>query len=170
MADMETQERKTYAQNQVWYLGLAMQQLAKAVSSPRHDAGDIDSAVEQTYRYLNEFLGEVKPCPTLTEEEANLSVAMHTYMRKYWDEPLSVLLYSAVKEGKAPAVWAAFVQTCWKHWDKPRDMYHHALVEAERVYDETSIPDNQTMFYLLKMWPEKDFNLMIKMFKTDGWV
>ena len=158
-----------HPESALWHLYLANNSLAEAIMA-RGDYHRVNNGVEQTIRYLNEFIGEVKPLPKLTAVEVEFARAAHTYMRKYWDEPLATLIYRAIADSRGIDVWYAFVKGVVKH-RKFKIVYREAISEMEEFADNgPESPDSLNMRLFLCMWPEKDFNMMMETFDSDGWV
>lgn len=146
--------------------GWALKELAEGVTG--RSLWEVLRHVTQAERYLSEFRGKMVPAPDLTEREANLSSAFHTYMRKGMDCPLGTMLYRLIAESKGTPVWYAFVKSVAGNEDKMKNrIYHTAIKAAEDTYrlgnDNT---DNLLMLSALRMW-EEDFNTALDWVKGD---
>lgn len=158
-------ERETYDLVTRREIAYAIAELGGAMHE-RMD-GRVEQQVGAAIRHLTQFLGNVKPAPTLSEADAAFSQAAHTYMRKCWDSPLSTLLYRLISDSKGFGVWAAFCQGAVVHGMDLRE----ALETADIYYDDHSEDsDNLVMLCALRLWPAADFKRMAKAFKEDGWL
>lgn len=153
--------KKLHKQEPTWRemleYGWALKELADGVTD--RNLWEVMNHVSKAERYLSEFRGKVILTPELTEQEANLSAALHTYMRKGMDCPLGTMLYHLICENKGTSVWYAFVKgvhsqrqqkNCRPHW-----AYNNGIKEALNTYhlgNDTS--DNLMMLSVLQMWNE----------------
>ena len=138
--------------------GWALKELAEGVTG--RSLWDVLRHVSNAERYLAEFRGKMIPTPDLDTGEANIAIALHTYMRKGMDSPLGVILYRLISENKGLPVWYAFVKAinANSNLKNKKHIYQIAIRNAEGVYrtgnDNT---DNLLMLSALQMWGE-DFN------------
>jgi hypothetical protein len=162
----EELHEKQLTRNDTLNLSWAMQELAKSFSA--HNAWDALNQVNTAQRHLNEFRGAIVPSEPLTEQEANLSIGLHTYMRKCMDCPLGTLLYRLISESRGTNIWYAFVKGVNDFQKSPKKhvLRSHCIHEAGinsadacyRVASNTS--DDLFMLSALRMWGEdvKEFS------------
>lgn len=136
---------------QTYDIAWALQELGKALAETRtrYAMNHVTSAI----RNLNEFLGTVSPVPKITEAEGNISIGLHTYMRKCMDGPLSVILYRLISENRGLCVWYSFV----KGLNENNGRFHDAIEYAYRiVHDEGhNTSDDLFMEASLRLWEDE---------------
>jgi hypothetical protein len=106
----------------------AMKEIAEGMAERR-----ALSAIHHTTRaikYLNEFVNDIAGIPTLTDEEANTAIALHTYMRKGMDSHLGTMLWCMVNESRGSAIWYAFVKGLVAN----KGDFREGMEEAELAY------------------------------------
>lgn len=148
-------------------LGWSMRELSEAFTS--RTGWETLNHANKALSYINEFIGKIVPTPDLTEEDGNLAMALHTYMRKGMDCPLGTLLYNLISENKGLPIWYAFckeVVSCEKQLkEKNRKMtaenaasiHRRAIHVAEGIYRSgRSSSGDLFMLSALQMW-ETDF-------------
>ena len=144
-------------------LTFGMKELADAIGS--HSAWDALRCTRNAQRHLEEFRGKLVPAPDLTEDEANLSASLHTYMRKGMDCPLGSMLYTLIAQDRGRAVWYAFIKSLNAQLTTPKmskvmpkRLHQVAIGAAESAYrlanDST---DDLFMLSTLRLW-EEDFD------------
>jgi hypothetical protein len=101
--------------------------------------------------YIHEFYGMVAPAPELTENEAEHCRALHTYMRKGMDGPLSVLLYRLIDESRGTAIWYSFVKSLVANKGNYREAFNDASKERHNGHDTT---DDVLMLAAIEMWKD----------------
>lgn len=107
----------------------ALQSLSKVFSL---DDDEVDSALNelrQCQRYLGHCSDLLQPVSKLTAEEAELSRAIHQFLRKGCDSSLSVVLYRLIDESRGQQVWHAFIKGLLSSGYS----YHQALLVAKRI-------------------------------------
>lgn len=152
----------------------AVKELSEALGA--RSAWDTLRSARNALRYMTEFIGKMVPTPELTESEAEMSQALHTYMRKGMDCPLGTMLYRCISENKGTPIWYAFckeIVACEKELTTKNKklseanalgVYHRAIHAAEKVYDNgNSTTEDLFMVSTLRMW-EEDFPSAI------GWI
>lgn len=150
--------------SELFELGLAMQELAKGFNE--HSAGATLRHVQNSGRCLDRFMNNLVPVPELTEDEAALSSNMHTYMRKYMDGALSVLLYNLISEGIGAKVWFTFVKEVMANKKcAARVMYQRAIMAARKIADDNPTTDNIQMSAVLRLW-EEDFPTFVELLEN----
>lgn len=137
-------------------LAYAVTELGHALSTPWKD--ECMRRVQTAQRNIDRFMGEMVPMPKLTEKLANVSSSLHTYLRKYDDSNLSVILYRMIDESQGMLVWLAFCQGLLDHDGDQRE----ALDVAARACYEDKRTMNIIMEHALRMWDEESFAEMIK--------
>lgn len=108
--DQELQKRMS---DNMYYVGLALKNLGEAVSiqQNRQESGArMATAISSANNNLTEFLNNINTIPPLTEREANISASLHTFMRKGMDDPLSIILYHMIAQGRGVSMWHTFVK------------------------------------------------------------
>lgn len=148
-------ERETYDLRTRREIAFALTELGGAMHE-RMD-GRVEQMVGNAIRYLTQFLGNVKPAPKLSEDEAAFSSAAHTYMRKCWDAPLGTMLYRFIADSKGFGVWCAFCQGAVANKYDLRE----ALEIADTYYHDHEDPDNLYMLCALQTWSQADFKRML---------
>jgi hypothetical protein len=156
---METEIKVTESNRQTAAFGLKY--VAEAFSC--HDGDGFVRQIKSGMRYLQEFLGDVHPIPTLTEQEADVTRNLHTYLRKGTDEPFSVIIYRMVTESRGLGIWYSFTKSLAQ---KPKEFnYTTAIKQAEMAchsgFDTT---DDYIMLNALRMW-EGDWRYVKEWFK-----
>lgn len=151
----------------------AIESAAKAASS--RWAMDSDREAAKAMDSLKKFINGVKPAPKFDEDTANVSQAMHTYLRKYTDSRLETLVYVLVARDEGIGVWHALCKAVHEHKnDKKQNIYNYITAVEAYSRDNDELPENQTMSLALRAWLDvddgKDFLLMLKTFKDDGWI
>lgn len=139
-------------------LTFGMKELAEAIGS--RDAWETLRHTRRAIQHLEEFRGNIIPTPELNEEEANLSMGLHTYMRKGMDCPLGNLMHGFISENRGRNIWFSFIKSVTQtQKDSPKyplnRVYDIAIRSAEECYrtaNDTS--DDGYMLSLLKMWEE----------------
>jgi hypothetical protein len=164
---------KQYTLEEKRELFYAIEAAAKAASSPWAMNTDIDAS--RAMRYLKQFINGVKPAPEFTEDVASISQAMHTYLRKYTDSHLETLIYVLVSNNEGMGVWHALCKAVHEHKDdKKQNIYDYTRAIEIYARNNDELPENQTMSLALRAWLDvrdgKDFLLMLKTFKDDGWI
>jgi hypothetical protein len=151
-------------------LAQAAECAVKALGSSRD--WDLRNEAGKALRYLTEFVNEMEEKPAeLTEREAELASSIHTYLRKYCDDPMGTLLYHLIARSEGIGVWLAFVKGAAEEPNKMRLRHANALRHADAYADENSDnPKNLYMRCALRAWPKNQFESMLVMFKKDGWV
>jgi hypothetical protein len=143
-------------------LGFALEAFGKAMSH-RDDQGKyIVSDINKTIRLLNEFVYDVYPAPTLTEEEASLSSCLHTYQRKYMDNYLSIMLYRLISENRGKNVWYSFIKSVIKN----KYNVKQALREAREIASDLNTTDDSLMYGCLEIWNDDGLEDAIKEIKS----
>lgn len=136
-------------EGQNYAIAWAIQDLSKALTERR--ALYSMNSVTQAIRHLNEFLGEVSPVPTLTETEANVARALHTYMRKYMDGPLSGILYRLIADNRGLPIWYGFIKGLVAEKGNFREAMEHADKVNRDGHDTT---DDLLMESALRLWKD----------------
>jgi hypothetical protein len=156
---MESRIKVTESNRQTAAFGLKY--IAEAFSS--YDGDDFVRHIKGGMRYLQEFLGDVNPLPSLTEKEADVTRNLHTYLRKGNDEPYSCIIYPMVSESRGLNIWYAFTKSLAN--DVKKLNYHEALHQAQKAYrDGSDTTDDGIMLAALKMW-ETDWKYTKEWFK-----
>jgi len=158
----ETLRNQELKRNHIFSLSIAMKELADAISG--HSVWDALRHATQCIRHVNEFRGDAVPASTLTEDEANLSAGLHTYMRKGMDCPLGTMLYRLISENRGVNIWYAFVKGVFAEQKLakgsakfPKCLFHRGIDNAENVYGTANdTTDDLLMLSALRMW-EEDF-------------
>jgi len=147
---------KELTRYQLLELTRAMRELAEGMGE--HFAWDTLRHTTNAIRYINEFRGNILPTPKLTDEEANLSANLHTYMRKGMDCPLGTMLYCLISENRGTSIWYAFVKALVSCTDThPIRLYAFAVSKAEEMYKAANnTTDDLFMLSTLRLW-EDDF-------------
>jgi hypothetical protein len=117
-------------------IGQAINNLGEAVVESTREDGNAIGKVNSCIRNLNEFLGQSRPAPNLTEDEAEVARNLHTYMRKGMDCPLSVILYRMIDEDRAHNIWFSFVKEL-----AATKSYSKAIRAAEKAADNGTTDD-----------------------------
>jgi hypothetical protein len=144
--DTELDPRKTIP------LAWAVQEIGKAQAE--HRAMSAINGATQAIKYLNEFINELAGTPELTEAEANVCIALHTYMRKGMHCHLGTMLWRMVNESRGSAVWYAFVKGLVAN----NGDFREGIEEAEKVHrDGHSTTEDLLMLCALWQW-EDGFN------------
>jgi hypothetical protein len=126
-------------------LGLAVQSMGEAVGA--RNSREAGWKITQAIKWANEFLGSLRPTPNLTEAEGGVSSALHTYMRKGMDSPLSVILYRMITEDRANGVWFEFVKELAHSHN-----YREAKLKAHVAAEENGTTDDYIMSAALELW------------------
>jgi len=150
----------------------AIEAAAKAASNPW--ATDTDREAARAMMFLKKFINGVKPTPKFTEDTANISHAMHTYLRKYTDTRLETLVYVLVANDEGIGVWHALCQAIHNHKnDKKQNIYNYITAIEDYSRNNDELPENRVMSLALRAWLDvndgEDFLLMLKTFKDDKW-
>ena len=154
--DFEALRNKQLTRGELMYLTSAIEEVAKAISG--HSAWDSLRYVRNTIRHLNEFRGAIVPLAELTEEEAEMSRALHTYMRKGMDCDLSVMMHRLIDENRGTPIWYAFVKGVTSNKINPKWCYREGIRAAEETYAVGSdTTDDLFMLNTLKIWGKEDF-------------
>ena len=141
-------------------LTFGMKELADAIGS--HSAWDALRCTRNAQRHLEEFRGKLVPAPDLTEDEANLSASLHTYMRKGMDCPLGSMLYTLIAQDRGRAVWYAFIKALNAELTSPKMskrtpkyLHQRASAAAESVYRlANDSADDLFMLSSLQLWED----------------
>ncbi len=144
-------------------LGYALAHLATSYNET--DEWRVKDHAERAILNLVTFVNDLSPAPQLTEYEGEVAGSIHTYLRKYTDGPHGTMLYAWIKLSKGYGVWTAFIKGLVADNFDLRDGWN----AAESYQRDNDTPDNHDMRLLLQMWPEKEFKIMIGMFREDGW-
>lgn len=152
----EELRKKELGRQHIFALSVAMKELADAISG--HSIWDALRHTTQCIRYVNEFRGDAVPAQTLTEDQAELSAAFHTYMRKGMDCPLGTMLYRLISENRGVNIWYAFVKGVHNEQKNPKctwkRAYYEAIQSAENVYSNSNDTDDLLMLSALKLWED----------------
>ena len=152
----EALRHRDLTRGELMHLTSAIEQLAKAISG--HSTWDSLRCVRNTFRDLEEFRGAVLPVPDLTADEANMSAALHTYMRKGMDCDLGTMLHRLISENRGTRIWYAFVKAVNANDLKRKFAYRNAIQAAEDAYHVGSdTTDDLLMLSVLRMWKD-DFD------------
>lgn len=146
--------------NQRMILGQAIAKLGEAVGQPFRD--NFVSDVTRAQNYCQQVLGDIVPAPKLSEKDAELSSKLHTYLRKYADGPLSVILYRMIAEDRGKAVWYAFV----KGLNANSFILGNAIQCAQQQADENRSTDDTILVMALQLWDKQEFKDMIEEIKS----
>ncbi len=134
-----------------YYLGAALEELGKSIMV-RDD--ELDRGIVYVRRaadYLHSFFTEnsIESLP-FTEEEAEKSRSLHSFMRKCDDSSESVILYNFISKDKAMRIWQAFLKGVGA-----KNSFRDGINAADKAYREGSQDsDEMVMFYTLKSWGE----------------
>lgn len=142
-------------------VGFALTKLGNSFSS--NNDSEFISGIRNSLRYLNEFIHDINPAPELTNEEAELSRSLHTYMRKYMDSIFSCVMHKFISENRGKAVWYSFIQELNKN-----KSIKNALAIAEVSYQNDETTDSLAMYMLLIEW-EEHHNLVDAIKEIDSW-
>lgn len=89
-----------------------------------------------------------------------LSGNLHTFLRKYDDSPVSVLLYRRINENPNNICWKTFVETLHSYLLNPEErkvkskiIYNRCMSEVKKL-DFSCSDLEYEMYYLLKIWEE----------------
>ena len=116
----------------------ALRALAGAFSSEdRPD--DFIREVVSSKRYMDEFIQSVNKVPELTEDEAEVSASVHTWLRKCCDTPYGTILYACIHENRGLLVWVAFIKKLHKmavasKMKMTQRDFNAAIYEAKRAH------------------------------------
>lgn len=147
-------EREHFHAFELIPIGSAISKLGEATYADKDRA---ICAVSSAVSNLNEFLGNASPAPSLTEDEANWSSSLHTYMRKYMDGPPSSGLYRMVSENRAKRIWYQFVKIVAERTkqEKPKNFTVENVTESVRRSDDAPLTTDDVVFLdLLNLWPD----------------
>ena len=158
---------KELTRYQLLDLTFGMKELADAIGA--RNAWETLRHTREAIRHLQEFRGQIIPTHTLTEDEANLSAALHTYMRKGMDCPLGTVLYRLISEDRGKNIWYSFIKALAAERNNPKmvkktpkSLYHSAMAGADSAYDMASdTTDDLFMLSALRMW-EHEFHLALE--------
>jgi hypothetical protein len=134
-------------------VGYAIGALGEAVSSRTDDKYSFLHNIQKAQRNISEVFGEIFPLPELTEDEANLSSALHTYMRKNMDGKLSVVLYRLISENRGLNTWYSFIKGVNGMKNK---LFRIGLERAEYTAQEIGTTDELFMSAALYLWFEHE--------------
>jgi hypothetical protein len=139
------QELEYIGREEQFLIGVAMERLVKALTDEKRYAA---SNIGQAINTLTEVIHNLNPIGEWNEDEAELSMSLHTWLRKYDDSHLSSILYSYIKEDRARTVWMTFVKDLLVNHQSKRYSLH--------VLDKLNLSttDEYAMRHLLKMWKE----------------
>jgi hypothetical protein len=141
----EQQERlDQWEQKQI---GFAMGYLVDALTEEKKY---VSSKLGQAINQLNEVIGNLNPTEELTEDEAELSSSLHTWLRKYDDSHLGSILYAYIKEDRARRVWVAFIKYLIKKHDSK--IFNINILDTLNL----STTDERIMTRLLYMWHDSE--------------
>lgn len=146
----ELLNKKELTRYETLELTWAIGKLAEALSA--RSAWNALNNVQAAQRDISTFVGKIVPLPKLTTKEANISSALHTYMRKGMDSHLSVMLYRMISENRGIAVWYAFI----KGLAANKLNFREGMEAACNASDIDGTTDNLLMKSALWMW-EEDF-------------
>lgn len=170
---MDTPTEKRYAEEEKRNILYAVQYAAKAAASSW--ASEVDSDVSRAIKHLTEFMNNSYPVPAFDERTADVSSAIHTYLRKGCDCSLTTLLYILFSRSEGVGVWHALCAAVANNYEKDKqDVYHYKRAIENYYRDNSDVPGNDTMYFALDTWLERDdgkeFLAMLKTFKKGGWV
>jgi hypothetical protein len=170
---MDTPTEKRYTEEEKRDILYAVEYAAKAAA--RSWASEVDSDVSRAIKYLTEFMNNSYPVPAFDERTAEVSSAIHTYLRKGCDCSLTTLLYILFSRSEGVGVWHALCAAVVKNYENKKQDAHFYRRAIEIYYREhTDVPGNDTMYFALDTWLERDdgkeFLAMLKTFKNGGWV
>jgi|ERR1035441_83331 hypothetical protein len=147
----ETLNKTEPTRDQMLEYSWAIKELSEGLTS--HSVWDMFRHVETAQRHLTEFKGHFIETPKLDENEGNLAGALHTYMRKGMDSPLSVMLYRMIAEDRGTPVWYAFV----KGLAANKRSYREAIQAADAGWEVNKTTDNLLMLECLRIWGDQNF-------------
>lgn len=134
-------------------LAQAIGELAECFEWRGDEKDSVVSHARRAHNLISAFLGDAEPSPLLTEDEAELSSTLYTYLRKYEDTKLSVILYRMISENRGKAVWIAFVKALVEH-KKSKLRIREAISSAAMAAD--NMPTDFTiMECALCIWNEQ---------------
>lgn len=141
-----------------------LKDIAEAFSANSENGDEFVRRIKSGMRHLQEFLGDVNPLPKLTEQEADVTRNLHTYLRKGNDEPYSVILYRMVGESRGLGIWYAFTKSLAN--DVKKFNYSEAIYQAEKAsHNGNDTTDDYIMLAALRMW-EPDWKYTKEWFKA----
>ena len=145
-------------------LGQTVSALGEAISSANDTSDQYRSlsAAQKAQRLLTGFFSEIAPSPKLTEDEAGFSSSLHTYLRKYEDSDVSVILYRLFSDGIGANVWLAFVKGLLAEKYDVRDAMEHADKECTK----NNTTNNLLMLHALKIWQGDGLERAVKEIKS----
>ena len=104
----------------------ALQELSQFFVLGDDRVAEAINATVKCRRNLSELSALLQPVAKFTAKEAELSRAIHTYLRKGSDSMLSVVLYRMIDESRGQLVWHAFVKSLWANKRDPIAAVHDA--------------------------------------------
>lgn len=141
---------KQITRHQLIDLCIAQKSLAEAIMA--RDADQAAYSAKSAASNISSFLGSLQERDELNPEQANMAYALHTWLRKYGDSPVSCILWKMIHENRATPVWIKFVKTIVATKNA-----NDAMSEAHLVADEG--PTDWMIFHMsLKIWGAKDIS------------
>ena len=129
---------------------------------------EVIQKAKAAHDYISEFLGRANPFPDLTEEEVEVCRDLHTFLRKYDDSDLSVILYRMIQEDRAKAVWYAFCKEINRGIKEKDKFIIERSLEAARLISD-SMPTDYIIFdSVLRLWAKGGLPQAIKWLKEIG--
>jgi len=130
-------------------VGFAVRHLGEAFSLVSRD-DDFVTEVKRAKYQIDEFLNGIYPVVALTNKEASLARALHTYSRKYMDSIFSCFVWQAINQNFGKKVWYVFVKACVENKFKVQTAYGVAL----KYENEDASFENLAFLSILEQWIE----------------